>query len=901
MKFKLIPFIIFCFLTISLSAEVTGKKVISFDDYSKWSKLRGAVISDDGDWFSIEKNGNGGEDTLIVKGIDSEVEYVEARGENLKFDSSSNYAAYVVAADKKDKKSKAKGVLLDLKSGTKKEWDNVSSFTFAKDGSSVVVRIAPEKGSKAFQIVVVDLVDKDLFTISEVKDFEYDASGAKLAYIIDSKTSTSNGVYLYQPSSGVVDQIESGDQIYSSLVWDHNRTDKSDWSLKGEKLAYLSYSEVDSLTLRDNTLSIYSLLEKSVKSYHNLMENMVISEYGNIFFSRDNSRVFFGIKEQSKKEEFEKDSTANLDLWHWNDEYIQSVQMKRYGRLSTTTWRSTVDLKSGKFTRLSDESLRSVDISKSGDYGIGSDPRGLISDLDWGGSHSDYYLVDINSGERTLIAKGLGRAMGLSPFETDFLYFKDRDFYAYNIESGKTTNITDGVAVEFFDTEEDHPYDNPSYGVAGWVNDGKHVVLNHRYDLWSVALDGSGAENITGGFGTENSIVFRVIDKDAEGYRREPAKIDLKEPTYLTAYGDLTKQYGYYKLNGSKEPKELIFGDYLYSNLSFAKESERIIYTKENLTIFPDYIASTVDFKKEIKLTDANPQQSEFAWSSGKVLIDFENSKGDKLQGTLTLPANYEKGKKYPMMVYFYEKLTQRHFQHQYPVYDDRFHASTYASDGYLVFMPDIKYEEGIPGFCAVDCVTSATKKVIELGYADSEHIGIQGHSWGGYQSSFIITQTDMFAACVTGAPVTNLTSMYNILYKNSGTVNHGIFEKGQVRMGHKDMLSDLDNYIAQSPVFQADKITTPFMILHGTVDGAVDWSQGLEYFSICRRLGKEVMLLSYPNENHHLAIEANQIDFITRMKQFFDHYLKGADAQNWMVDGIDQVDKKYRKIKKGE
>jgi dipeptidyl aminopeptidase/acylaminoacyl peptidase len=276
-----------------------------------------------------------------------------------------------------------------------------------------------------------------------------------------------------------------------------------------------------------------------------------------------------------------------------------------------------------------------------------------------------------------------------------------------------------------------------------------------------------------------------------------------------------------------------------------------------------------------------------------KMLVDYTNSKGVKLQGTLTLPANYETGKKYPMIVYFYEKMSNTHHNFSMPVYDDRPHISTYASNGYLVLQPDVVYTIGRPGTSAVDAVTSAVKKVIELGYADPKRVGLQGHSWGGYQSSYIITQTDMFAATVTGAPPTNLVSFYDQLYKQTGTVQQGIMELGQVRMGiDSTPWTAHDLYESQSPVHNVQKIKTPFLILHGTADGAVDWVQGLEYFNAARRNGKNVIFLSYPDEPHHLARKENQKDFQIRMRQYFDHYLKDAPAPRWMTDGVPAVRK---------
>jgi dipeptidyl aminopeptidase/acylaminoacyl peptidase len=218
---------------------------------------------------------------------------------------------------------------------------------------------------------------------------------------------------------------------------------------------------------------------------------------------------------------------------------------------------------------------------------------------------------------------------------------------------------------------------------------------------------------------------------------------------------------------------------------------------------------------------------------------------------------------------------------------------STYASNGYLVFQPDIVYTIGKPGSSALDDLTSSINKVIELGYADPDRIGLQGHSWGGYQSSFVVTQTDMFAAVVTGAPPTNLISFYNTLYRSSGNIQQGITEVGQVRMGTTPF-EDFDLYLSQSPIHHAEKITTPFMILHGTMDGSVDYGQGLEYYAMARRLGKEVIFLSYPDEGHHLSQKENRIDFQIRMMQYFNHYLKGEQKAKWMAEGVPFLEKEY-------
>jgi len=435
------------------------------------------------------------------------------------------------------------------------------------------------------------------------------------------------------------------------------------------------------------------------------------------------------------------------------------------------------------------------------------------------------------------------------------------------------------------------------------------VLLNHKYDVWAVPLDGGTAIDLTHGVGAAQQIQFRVVRLDRRGGRGgrgaggggifgaglggdDDEGLDLTKSVLVSAYGDWTKKSGYWSASLGKAPTPLIWVDKQIGQAQKAEKADRVIFTEQTFHEFPDYWVSTTSFAAPRKVTDANPQLAEYAWGS-KVLIEYTNSKGKKLQGTLTLPAGYQPGKKYPMLVYFYEIMSNTHHSFSMPVYDDRPHISTYASNGYLVLQPDVVYEIGKPGSSAVDCVESAVKKVIELGYADPQHIGLQGHSWGGYQSSYILTRSKMFAAVVTGAPPTDLISFYDETYPGTGTLQQGIMELGQVRMGEgvtpwtaKDLYED------QSPIFHVRDITTPFLILHGTADNAVDWHQGLEFYGAARRWGKHVILLSYPGEPHHLARTENQKDFQVRMKQFFDHYLMGAPEPKWMSEGVPQVKK---------
>ncbi|MEE8605104.1 MAG: prolyl oligopeptidase family serine peptidase, partial [Candidatus Aminicenantaceae bacterium] len=696
--------------------------------------------------------------------------------------------------------------------------------------------------------------------------------------------------------------LDSGEADYAQLTWDDQGRKALAGFQKGNALAVLKGKKPEKSVQKENQLLIFVGLDTdtSAKIIYNpaddkdFPEGMVLSEKGELTWSEDNARIYCGIKEQETEPEKNEDPVANVDVWHWKDERLQSVQMVRADRDQRFTYRSVFLLKKEQFIPLTDEAMPTISIPRDGKFGVGRENKKYRADVNRGRSTADYYRIDLDTGKRTLIIEELPVRMGIDPSGQDFLYFKDGHFWLYDMDKKKHSNISESAPVSFVNVDMDIPSDKRPWGIAGWTKDGKSLVVYHKYDVWMLKLDGSQADNLTKGRGDEQEIRFRYVRLDPD-----ERFLDVSQPVLLSAYGEWTKKAGYFHLNPDGTLEKLVYDDVMFGRrIQKAKNADKILYTQETFVDFPDYYVSNTRFQRPVKVTDANPQQKEYAWGR-RILIDYENIRGVKLQATLTLPAGYVEGKKFPMLVYFYQKMSNRHHNYSMPTYDDRPHMSLYASDGYLVLMPDIVYTVGTPGSNALDCVGAAVQKVIDLGYADPDHIGLQGHSWGGYQSSFIVTQTDMFACVVTGAPLTNMPSMYNILYKRTGNTNQGAIETGQGRFG-RDVypMKDLELYVSQSPMHHAAKITTPFMILHGTEDGAVDWNQGLEFYVAAKRLGKEVILLSYPGEPHHLRKEENQKDFLQRMKQYFDHYLKGKPAPDWMTNGIPYLKKKHKENK---
>ena len=267
-------------------------------------------------------------------------------------------------------------------------------------------------------------------------------------------------------------------------------------------------------------------------------------------------------------------------------------------------------------------------------------------------------------------------------------------------------------------------------------------------------------------------------------------------------------------------------------------------------------------------------------------LLDYVNSSGDTLQMMLTYPVNYDPAKKYPMVVYYYEKLSQGHQQFIAPTERAMYNTTIFSQAGYFVLRPDVRFRPRAPGFSGLDCVTSAVRTVLATGMVDSARVGNMGHSWGGYQSAFYAVHAPrMFAATIAGAPLTNLVSMYGYTSYNTGLPETGHFETGQERM-EVPLWEDPQAYIRNSTVFAVDSLRTPLLLEEGDADGNVNYWQSMELYNFGRRLGKNVVFLLYNGENHGLARPENQRDYQQRQLEWFGHYLKGEPAPAWITEG---------------
>jgi dipeptidyl aminopeptidase/acylaminoacyl peptidase len=283
-------------------------------------------------------------------------------------------------------------------------------------------------------------------------------------------------------------------------------------------------------------------------------------------------------------------------------------------------------------------------------------------------------------------------------------------------------------------------------------------------------------------------------------------------------------------------------------------------------------------------VSQTNPFLGEYAWGRSTI-VEYRSQSGQALQGALFYPANYEPGKRYPMVVYMYEKLSDGVHQFSAPSERDYYNAAAFTTRGYFYLQPDIVFRPREPGQSVVECVVPAVQQVIKTGLVDATKVGIVGHSWGGFDSVYLATHTDVFAAAVAGAPITNLVSNYGNHHWSSGIAETDHIETGQQRM-QVPIYEDLQAYIRNSAVYRAHTMKTPLLVMFGDNDGTVHWHQGVELYNIARRAGKRVVLLQYGGEDHGLRKKANQIDYHHRIFEWFDHYLNGGPATQWIKNG---------------
>jgi dipeptidyl aminopeptidase/acylaminoacyl peptidase len=915
------------FMTLMAAAALGAQnKALTYQDIMRFRQIRTPVISADGRWVAYSAQPDRGDAQAFLHNLAENTSKHEiARGIRPVFSKDSAWAAFLVrpaaldlAKAGKDKPKQGLA-LVNLESGDIREIQRVQAVSFSENSHWLAVHLfkedkKPEKAETAGKkseeaaeapakpkvvgstLTLINLTTGEEIQIPHVQEYGFDPESRFLAFFVAEPEGTENGLNTIR--------LEAEDWVRGILLQNEMAlVSQLTWSKTGGRLAFIASTMPAGETPGDQDAALWIWDSESDKLFQVVAptqapQGWYLPEKNRLRWSRDGRRLFFGFKplefrEQAEDPEPEVEEQGDLfdvekilagrqvDVWHWNDPFINTHQKNMWPRTKDQTYMAVYHADGGRIVPLADKDMPRVQPGENPDTALGFLDAPYRKMVTWYGQLSDLYVVDLKDGKRTKVVGELADRSSLSPGGRYVVYFQDKHWHLFDRRSQQTRNLTAEMDTPFYDEDHDYPQAVPSYGTAGWIEENRAVLIYDKYDIWKFPVRGDRPVNLTGGLGRREGYTFRVLQLDPDKEFFESG-----ESLLLSAYHNHAKNWGFYAggVDG-REVSLLLEEQKKFRLLAKAEEADVLLYTRESYEEFPDLWVSDPVFRTQRKVSNVNPQIQDFAWGAAE-LVEWQSVDGIPLQGVLIKPGNYEPGKRYPVIVYYYRFFSQRVHEFNQTVINHRPHFPFYASNGYAVFLPDIRFQVGLPGFAATKCLVPGVQKLVDMGIADPDAIGLHGHSWSGYQTAFVVTQTDIFRCAVAGAPVSNMTSAYSGIRWGSGMARQFQYEQSQSRIG-ATLWERRDLYIDNSPVFFADRIQTPLLIIFGDEDGAVPWYQGIELYLAMRRLEKDCIFLQYRGEPHHPQKYPNKLDWFKKMKEYFDHYLKGEPGPEWITKGI--------------
>jgi dipeptidyl aminopeptidase/acylaminoacyl peptidase len=900
----------------TVATVVAGPRQLTPEDLAGWKTIRNAALSADGRWFGHVLAPNEGDAEVVLRTTSGPTEHRFAAGDvtqqnALTITRDGAWAAFLTwptAAEAKKLRKDRKPVqgtatLVALATGEVRRFEKVRRIAFAGDrpgwvalhgypdapagGGAGAAPATSGGGTTAATLLLHDLGRNATLAIGDVGEFGFDERGEWLAWTIDTKDRLANGVQFRHLPTDAVRPGDFGSAVYRRLTWADS----------GSALAVMR--GIPDTATADTLFAIVAWTrfgpqgpirhEMRGDSAAGMPEGLKVSPDRTLRWSDDLASLSLGLRATNPPKDrgaaWEEADKPVVEIWHGSEPRLQPMQKVQEGADKSFSWLAVWHLAAQRLVRLADEQVRDVQLAPVGPWAIGFDQRAYELDGNLTGRrYRDVYVIDQRDGSRRLALTKAGTTLTMSPDGSRFAWFEDGHWLTQAFSGGPTRNLTAGIAATFWNDEDDHNVEKPARVPLGWTHDSRALVLTDGWDLWRVPVAAGPATNLTVNGKREGWRYRQIVQPDPRA-----RGIDLTRPVELHFYGERTKREGFGRIMPGRVGVTVLLADDAQLRVTRARDADRHAWTRGTFVDFPDWWTAAGDLRAATRLTTANPQQQAIAWSAGARLVDYVSAQGDTLQAALFLPAGWTPGTRAPTVVYIYEKLSQSLHQYAIPNATRYLNPSVYTSRGYAILMPDITYTLNDPGMSAVWAVLPALDAAIATGVVDPDRVGLQGHSWGGYQTAFLVTQTDRFKGAIAGAPLTDMISMYSSVYWNSGSANQPIFVSSQGRfLGN--YLDHAEAYRRNSPNRFADRVTTPLIIMHNDKDGAVDFNQGVTYFNTLRELGKEVVMLSYPGENHGLAKRANQIDYATRMQEFFDAKLRGLPEPDWYRVGVPRL-----------
>ena len=896
------------FLLLLGHALWAQQRALSPEDIMKFREIHHTALTPDGRWLAFTAQPDRGDGEVRVKATDGSASFAIPRGSRPQIASTGRWVAAALLPEAtltEAKQSKQGMALLSTVDGSQSTLKSIERYTFSPDGRWLAVQKSPKAkgksqkakgkspkdGAGAGRDVLLFMPGTgDTLTLPAVTAFAFDSTSTWLAYAVADSGGLGNGLYVVGLKDADVRSnpvIQKPGHAVSALSWYHDT---------GRLLFALATPDTGGLKA-ESTLWLWEAAKNRVRTVlanSEVSPGWTLPDKASATWSRDGRRLFVGLVRPQKEEaEVEQDTSGvvdpfdrdailegrGVDVWHWNDEYISPQQKKLWPRMKDKRYTAVFHLNNQKLVPLADETLPTVAPSHHEKFLLATSDKPYRQLLTWDGGYSDVYLVGLSDGERIPVVEKLGDRAHYAPAGRYVAYYLDGHWHLFDVRKRTTRNLTRDLDVPFADEDHDYPEAVPGYGLAGWTEQDRAVLIYDKYDLWSFDTKTGLATCLTKGEGRKTGRTYRLIATDARHLA-----VDAEKPMLLSSYDNARKNDGFYRLAPGDAPVPLLETGHKYRFVQKAEAADRVLFTRERYTEFPDLWMAGLDFADARRLTEVNPQIAEFAWGEAE-LVHWSSADGIPLDGVLIKPGNYEKGKRYPVLVYYYRFFSQRLHEFNQMVINHRPNFPFFASNGYCVFLPDIRFDIGLPGPAATQCLVPGVQKLIDMGVADPQGICLHGHSWSGYQTAFVVTQTNLFSCAIAGAPVSNMTSAYGGIRYGTGMARQFQYEKSQSRIG-KTLWEGRDLYIENSPLFFADRIQTPLLLMSGDEDGAVPWTQSIELYLAMRRLQKPCVFLSYRGEDHHPKSYANKLDYTLRFKTFVDHFCKGAPAPDWWTKG---------------
>ena len=876
-----------------LTATQTAKRNLTVEDYKQWERLGQIVFSNDGRSLAYSVTKVDGDGYSVIRKVDGPEKSILPNASRPAISDNSKWAGYIyslpkVEIDKNNemkRPSPTKLGIRNLENGDERTIDDIANFDFLK-GQDMMVAIRPKAapGPGGNDLLIFNPGGGEPTIVSNVQSYGLNDKETMVAIHINSGTGY-QAFEVLDVQTGVIHPLYSGKDEVVSFSW-AKKADvlavaiaKADEKKEGNNHRVWRVSGFGTSVIRE---------ELDPNKFEGFPTGMRISEGLRVGPSEDGSKILLSLQPWADKAKpTNPKDKAGVEIWNTKDTRVMPLQKRTLpqdkARGVVMVWDPSVNslkrISPGKGTEIPGFDITTY-LSKDMNSSIVVDGSPYTTAVTNGITYSDVSVSDLKTGEKTEAVHKDQFGIVTSDSMHYFAYYSEKLWWIYDVKEKRARAMHPDGFANFENELDDHTVPvKPPAASPIWLDNDEGVIIHDRYDAWLGNPRTGAMRRLTNG--RKDKIRYRFLNTTP--YEDVPK---LAYPLHFDAFDTETKKDGIYVLDAKGEGKLAISDDVLIRRLTKAKSADRMTFTMESFSKSADIYITNELFSAAKPVTKMNPQQKDFNWGHTD-LISYKSRFGTDLNGTLIYPADYDPAKKYPMVTYIYERLSDDRNAYLYPSEWSAYNQQYFSQNGYFVFMPDIAYRSNRPGESAVDCLEPAVDAVFKKNVGvDPKKVGLIGHSWGAYQTAFVTTVSDRFAVGACGAPLTELTSMYNSFYWNAGITDQQIFETSQGRM-KVPFWEDPKPYIDNSPVWQSAKRKVPLMMAFGDADGAVDWHQGQYLYNTLRRMGKQCVMLVYAGENHGLAIRANQLDYARRLRQWLDVYLKGAKPEPWVTEGV--------------